>query len=461
VKTINNYNLDCTFKPKSIAVIGASTKPGRVGYEIVKNLINGGFHGRLYPVNPKGGEISGYKVYKDISEVDDEVDLALIALPAEKAVNIIDKVGTKGVKSVVVFSSGFSEIGNLELEKQLYRKCREYGIRVIGPNCAGIIYWGSNLYASFVPGVKKGDLALISQSGALTAVLVDYLNWKDIGLSLLVSYGNRIDVNEIDIMTYFRDDESIKAFMIYLEGFRKGEGRIFTEAVKDILRFKPIVVLKAGRGTAGERAVKSHTGALAGDYKLYSDILSSMGVALVDEYYELVDVAEALSVLPQPKSDNIVIITNSGGPAAILADFISYFGLKLPELPSALKEKLSFLPSYMGRTNPIDLTASGLSDIYYETLRVVLKDEWPGCILTIHVPPSFVNPVEIASAVRDAYLDSKVEKPLIPLFLGLRREQAYKVLRLSGVFPTPFNHRSAALSVKWLYRYWRARLRLS
>lgn len=447
--------LDPIFKPNSIVIVGASNKPGKVGYELVKNIIDHNFSGYLYLVNPKGGEVLGIKMFKDIRDVPNNIDLALIALSANKVPELINVLHNKGIKSAIIYSSGFSEVGNVALEEELVNKCRKYGIRVVGPNCAGIIYWGSNLYASFVSNVNRGDMALISQSGAFTAVIVEYLNWKETGLALLVSYGNRIDVNEIEILDYFSDDENIKSFMIYLEGLRRDEGRKFVSVIRKVINKKPIVILKAGRGGAGERAVKSHTGALAGNYKLYNDILSSIGVALVDEFYELVDVSEALAILPKPTSNNIVLITNSGGPAAILTDFITKLNLSLPELPSNLKNKLKFLPSYMGRVNPIDLTANGLSDIYYETLKVMLKEPWVGCLLVIHVPPSFVNPIDIAKAIRDVYLDINVEKPLIPLFLGPRRREAYHIFSKDKLFPTPYSHRSAALSVKWLYNYWR------
>ena len=451
-------DLDSLFKPSSIAVVGASHKPGKIGYAIIENLINAGFKGSIYPVNPKGGVILGFKVYRSISDLPDGIDLALIALPSKYVVDSLIQLAERGVKSAIIYTAGFSEIGEVELEDKIRDVVREYGIRIIGPNCAGVIYWGSSLYAGFVPNVKDGDLAILSQSGAFTEVVREYLSMKKLGLHLLVSYGNRVDISDEEIIDYFSNVDRIKAFMIYLEGFNEKQGLNFCRIAKRVR--KPIVMLKAGRGSSGARAAKSHTGVMAGDYKLYLDIMKQAGVYLVDEYYELVDVAEGLAYSKIPRGDSIAIVTNSGGPNVILTDMLESKGYKLTDTPATVREELSFLPEFMVKINPIDMTANANPELYYQVLRILMDSDWPDLIIVIHVPPSFVNPVEISKAIKDAYLDSKMKKPIIPLILGFRRYEAYKIMWEEPRLPTPFDHRSTAEIVDALYLYRSKILRL-
>ncbi len=434
--------LDKLFRPKSIAILGASSHKGKVGYELVYNLVDKGFEGKIYPINPKGGEVLGLKIYKSLDEVDEPIDLALVALPSSMIIDTIKKLGEKDVGAAVVYAAGFSEIGNVELEEKLYRLIKDYGIRVIGPNCAGIIYYGHRLYGAFVPGLRDGDLALLSQSGAMTAVITEYLYSKSLGLHLLVSYGNKIDVSDEEIISYFKDDRSILAYMLYVEGFKAGEGRRFYEVVKSI--DKPIVMLKGGRGSVGARAAKSHTGVLAGSYQVYQAAMKQMGVYLVDEFYELVDVAEGLAYLPIPNGDKVAVVTNSGGPGVVLTDKLEDRGIPLEVTPKNIKGKLSFLPDFMGRENPIDLTANGNEDLYYHVLKILLKEDWPDIVIALHVPPSFVDPIAISKAIRDAYIDSKSDKPLIPLVFGDKRWDAYKIFWGEPRLPTPYSHTSTS-----------------
>ncbi len=435
-------SLDVLFRPSSIAILGASSKKGKVGYELVNNLVKHNFSGKIYPINPKGGNVLELKIYKTLDEIDKKIDLALVALPAGKIIDTMKKLGEKKVGSAIIYTAGFSEIGNVELESEVKRIILDYGIRVIGPNCAGVIYYGHNLYGAFVPGLRDGELALLSQSGAMTAVITEYLYSKNLGLNLLVSYGNKIDVSDEEIIQYFDDDKKIKVFMLYVEGLRKNEGRRFFEVVKNVN--KPIVMFKGGRGKAGARAAKSHTGVLAGQYRIYKGGMNQLGIYLVDEFYELVDVAEALAYLKPPRGENIGLVTNSGGPGVVLTDKLENLNMPLPETPRHIFEKLSFMPSFMNRGNPIDLTANGTEELYYHVLSVLLKDDWPDIIIALHVPPSFVDPIAIAKAIKDAYVDSKSDKPLIPLIFGDKRWEAYKIFWENPRLPTPFSHTSAA-----------------
>ena len=443
--------LDMLFRPRSIAVLGASSKKGKIGYELVNNLVKHNFSGKIYPINPKGGSVLGIKMYKSLNKVNDKIDLALIALPAEKIIDIVKELGEKGTGSAVIYTAGFSEIGNVELEEKLKKIILDYGIRVIGPNCAGVIYYGHNLYGAFVPGLRDGELALLSQSGAMTAVITEYLYSKNLGLDLLVSYGNKIDVSDEEIIQYFDEDKKIKVFMIYAEGLREGEGRRFFKVIKNV--DKPVVMFKGGRGKAGARAAKSHTGVLAGSYRVYRGAMKQLGVYLVDEFYEFVDVAEALAYLNISKGDRIGLVTNSGGPGVILTDKLEKLNMPLPETPRQIMKKLSFMPNFMNRGNPIDLTANGTEELYYHVLSILLRSNWPDIIVALHVPPSFVDPIAIAKAIKDAYIDSKSEKPLIPLIFGDKRWEAYKIFWKEPRLPTPYSHTSAAKAVDALIQY--------
>lgn len=442
-------SLDPLFRPKTVAIAGASHKPGKVGYELIKNLIQAGYTGEIIPINPKDGEILGYKVYPSIRDVDKPIDLLLIALPTNYILDVVREAGEKGVRSAIIYSAGFAEIGREDLQDELVRTVKEYGIRVIGPNCAGVIYWGHNLNASFSPVSIKGSIGLLSQSGAMTAVISEYLEFKGLGLQLLVSYGNRIDVKDHEIIEYFEDSRDINAFMLYIEGLSEGDGRRLYQAIKQ--SEKPIVIFKAGRGSAGARAAYSHTAALAGKYEVFRDVMLQAGAYVVDEYYELVDITEALSLLKPPRGRDIAIVTNSGGPAVAATDNLENMGIELKETPEDVKEKLDFLQPYMNRGNPIDLTADGMEEYYKKVLDVLMDTEWPDLLYVIHVPPSFVDPLKIAEAVKEAYLENSRKKPIVPLFLGRNRWKAYNILRSAGL-PTPLTHISAAKVVDALLK---------
>lgn len=442
-------NLDPLFRPRSVAIAGASHKVGKVGYELIKNLVEAGYKGDILPINPKGGEILGYRVYKDLDEIDKPIDLLLVALPTKYILDVIRDAGEKGVKSAVIYSAGFAEIGREDLQQELVKTVKKYGIRVIGPNCAGIIYWGHNLNASFSPVTRKGPIALLSQSGAMTAVISEYLEFKGLGLQVLVSYGNRIDVKDHEIIEYFSDSDDVNAFMLYIEGLSEGDGRRLYNAIKNTS--KPVVIFKTGRGKAGARAAYSHTAALAGRYELFRDVLEQAGAYVVDEYYELVDVTEALSLLDPPKGDKVAIVTNSGGPAVAATDNLEAIGRELMETPQHVKDKLDFLMPYMNKGNPIDLTADGKEDYYKKVIDTLMNLDWPDLIYVVHVPPSFVNPLKIAEAVKEAYLENNKKKPIVPLFLGRDRWRAYEILR-SADLPTPLTHISAAKVVDALIK---------
>jgi len=442
---MSDAGLDRLFNPRSVAVLGASTKEGKVGYELLKNLILGGYEGEIYPVNPKGGSIFNLEFYRDPHELPEDIDLALIALPGDKAIESLKTLAYKGLGGAVVYAAGFEESGDMDRVRELKNIVDETGVRVIGPNCAGFIYGGSRLYAGFVPGVEYGDLGLISQSGAFSAVVNTYLRSKGLGLKLLATLGNRADVSEADIIRYFSD--SIPVYMLYIEGLPGLVGRELAYSIKS--SNAPVVVLKGGVSMESGRALMSHTASVAGDYMMFRDIIESVGGYVVRDYIELVDVAESVYRLDPPSGVSVAIVTNGGGPAVILMDHLSGGGLRIDNTPREIVGKLGFLRKYMNRGNPIDLTADGDEDLYYHTISILMKDSWPDIIVSIHVPPSLIDPYKVMKSVADAYVDSGGVKPLIPLFMGVEMSEYVRILGGVGL-PTPTTHRSAAESIKYL-----------
>ena len=443
-------NLDRLFRPRSILIVGASTKKGRVGYELLKNLIENGYDGEIYGLNPKGGELNGVKFFKSIDEVPMGIDLVLFATPGEISLNVLEELVVKDIGSAIIYASGFAESGGEELQRRLQKIILEYGIRVIGPNCAGIINHGANLYASFVPSVKDGFLAMTSQSGAFSAVVNNYLSVKGLGLRALATLGNKVDVDEADFLEYFRGD--VKGFILYIEGLKPGSGIKLIKTIRDIS--KPVVILKGGRYSESYRALYSHTASLGGEYKIFKDILHRYGGYMAYDYIELVDIAEATSILPKPKGEDIAMVTNGGGPGVVALDHLNSLGISIPPTPKKIYEKLGFLKSYMNRFNPIDLTADGNEGYYYHVLETLLRSDWPDIIYTIHVPPSFIDPYRVVEAIGEAYLNNDKAKPVIPLIMGVDIGKASKILRRYDL-PLLTTHRSGAQAIDYMIHLYR------
>jgi len=437
------------FSPKSIVVVGASSKKGKVGYELLKNLVDKGYDGEIYGLNPKGGEAFNIKFYTRVEELPEDIDLALFATSGVIAIKVLESLAMKGLGSAIIYASGFAEIGNEDMQYRLTRIINDYGVRIIGPNCAGIVNNLENIYASFVPGVRKGFISMASQSGAFSAVVTNYLGLKGIGLSSLATLGNKVDVDEADFLRYFSRYEDVKSFILYIEGLKPKEGRELAKTIKEI--HKPVVILKGGSTEGVERAVYSHTASLTGDFKIIEAILEGVGAYFTHDYIELADVAEATAYLNPPIGGRVGIVTNGGGPGVIAVDHLHKLGIKLDKTPRQVIEKLDHLKPYMVRINPIDLTADGNEDYYYHTIRALLEADWPDIIYTLHVPPSFIDPYKVAKAVGDAYIESNMTKPIVPLFMGVEIKKIADILHKYGL-PSPTTHRSASMAVDYLIR---------
>jgi len=436
-------DLNFFFYPSSVAVFG-SFKRGAIVYEILRNIVEGGFKGEIIPVNPKGGtvEVAG-KVFRIRERLDEPVDTAIIAIPAKIVPALIDEIGPL-IKGAVVISAGFSEVGNEKLERELVGKARKHDVRVIGPNCAGIFGVHGKFFGSFEVRVKPGGLALISQSGAFGGVALAMGNDEGIGFSAFVSYGNGADLNESDFLEYFADDENTKVIALYIEGVK--DGRRFLKALSYASAKKPVVILKAGKSASGARAASSHTGSLAGSYEIYRAAFKQAGAIEVEEMEELFDAAKAFEMYPKA-GKRVVVITNSGGPGVLATDKLEKLGLEMARLSDeTIKELRSFLPPQCSLKNPIDLIADADHKRYRRTIETVCRDKNVDSLLVICVPPIFIPSEEIAGAVIEANCD----KPVVVNFMaGELVREGVKLLEEHGIknFPTP---ERAAKALAWL-----------
>ena len=368
-------HLDALFKPRSVALIGASGTPGKLGCDILYNLIHAGFQGPIYPINPKADELLGLKAYPDIEATPAPADLAVIVIPSRMVTGTIEKCGRSGVRAAVIVTGGFAEAGaeGEKLQQELAAAAARYGIRVVGPNCQGINYPHHNLCASWPLLTNKGGMAFISQSGTVGAALMDWASEENLGVSVFVSLGNRADVDESDCIRYFDKDSHTRVIAIYMEGVKRPQ--YFLESLAKAK--KPVVILKAGRTARGKVAAESHTKSLAGSDEIYNAIFSKYRVHRADNLEELYDFAKALAYMKKPKGRRLLNISSSGGAAILAIDEAEKLGFENPAPGKNLKEKLrSFLPAHCGVSNPIDLTGDAISDpsLYSRVIAAAKQD---------------------------------------------------------------------------------------
>ena len=421
-------NLSYFFEPRSVAVIGASSNPGKLSYGILKNISQYGYKGSIYPINPKSSEIFGFPCYGNILDVPEEVDLAVIILPAEMIVQVIEDCGKKGVKACIVISGGFKELGKegKKREQELERKAREYNIRIIGPNCVGNANVYSGLNTTFIKGMPgKGGIAFVSQSGAVCGGVVDHIVQEGIGFSHLISLGNEMDVTETDMIDYLANDENTHVIACYVESIR--DGSHFMEVAKRVSREKAIVLLKAGKSESGARAVSSHTGSLAGSHTAYATAFKQCGVIEVSSLRTLLQTAMALDMQPLPQNNEAVIFTNAGGPAALLSDSLDVHGLKLAELDETTRQALASELNPAAQTmNPVDMLGGATQEEYAYALRTVKTSSDAAILLPVLVPQALVDPVAVANAFIKETKGS--DKTTISCMVGKQSIQEAKLL---------------------------------
>ena len=372
--------LDAFFKARSVAVIGASSKPGKIGHEILRNLALYEYKGRVYPINPRADEILGLKCYPSILDVPDQVDLAVIAVASEATPKVVEECGKKGVRAIVIVSGGFKELGGhfRDVEAEVVRIARRYGMRIIGPNCIGVFDGETRIDTFFQSRERmlrppKGPIAFMTQSGTFGCTMLEWVAEAGLGISKFVSYGNRCDVDEADLIRYFGQDPETRVIAIYLEGL--SDGRKFMEAAREVAPRKPIVVLKAGRTEAGSRAALSHTGWLAGQAAIYDAAFKQCGVIQARNFEELFDMAKALALQPPAEGPRVAMVTNGAGPCVMAADAIVERGLELASYePKTVEFLRAELPPFCIPGNPVDLTGSATSREYEVAMRALLED---------------------------------------------------------------------------------------
>jgi acetate---CoA ligase (ADP-forming) len=407
--------------PSSIAVIGASRRPRTIGHEVLRNLLRGGFNGPTYPVNPNARAVAGVRAYPTISDVPDTVDLAVVTVPATEVPEAVRQCAAKGVRGLVIISAGFAELGRdrADAERELVELARRNGMRVVGPNCMGIINTNPavSMNATFAPFVPTpGRIAFSSQSGALGIELLGRVAELGLGISTFVSVGNKADVSGNDLLQYWEEDADTDVILLYLESF--GNPRKFARLARRVSRSKPIVAVKSGRTQAGTRAAGSHTAALASSDVAVDALFLQAGVTRVDTLEELFDVAQVLAHQPLPSGRRVAIVSNGGGPGILAADACAGAGLEVPELSAETQTRLrDFASPDAGVRNPIDLVASAAADTYELALRTVLGDDEVDAVIVLFVPPLVTQPDDVARAIRTAAAEAGA-KPIVACFLG-------------------------------------------
>ncbi|RLG40092.1 MAG: acetyl CoA synthetase [Thermoproteota archaeon] len=449
-----NDALNSVFRPKSVAIVGASRFPGKIGYEILRNLKEYGYKGKIYPVNPAADKILGIKCYHNVLEVPGSIDLAIISIPAKFVPPVIDQLAEKGTKAAVVISSGFSEVGNRELEEDLIRRARRGGIRIIGPNVFGVLYSPTRLNATFGPrDVRPGKIAFITQSGALGIALMGWTVTEKIGLSAVVSVGNKADVDDADLLSWFREDENTKVVLIYMEGVV--DGRRFLKEARLTTKVKPIIVLKAGRSKKGMAAASSHTGSMAGADVVYSASFKQAGVLRAENLEQAFDWAIAFSAERFPKGNKVVIITNGGGVGVMATDSCEAAGLEVFDPPEDLKREFKkYMPEFGSAKNPIDLTGMATHEEFRGAMRSAIKHKAVDCIIALYCETAVSDPIKIAEVIKEVFDLSN--KPITATMIGGERvNEAMAFLKENGVPVYPDTERAVsamAALVRWMER---------
>jgi acetyltransferase len=426
--------LEKFFKPESIAVIGASRTPGKVGYDILKNIIQYGYSGKIFPINPGASEILGLKAYPSIIDIKEDIDLAVIAVPTKSVLDVIEECGKKAITAAIIITAGFKESGveGSRLEREVVKRAKELNVRFIGPNCLGLIDTYSKVNASFAAGMpEKGKIGFFSQSGALCLAVLDRALPDGIGFSKFISMGNKADISDIEIMLALSEDDNTKVILGYIEGIE--DGRRFMDVAKEISKRKPIIILKSGVTSSGAKAASSHTGALAGRESAFNAAFKQCGIIRAYTINELFNYALAFANQPLPGGPNIAIITNSGGPGILAADAFDKTNLQLVTLHKETVDKLrSFLPPYASFYNPIDILGDANVERYEKAIQIVLEDEKVDGLIVLLTPTAVVD-VE-ATSMAIANMSNIYKKPILTSLMGKKSvEKASRILIKYGI----------------------------
>ncbi|HWG80151.1 MAG TPA: acetate--CoA ligase family protein [Stellaceae bacterium] len=424
-------------RPDSVAVIGASSEDGKIGNSVMKNLINGGYQGNIYPIHPKAGEILGRKAYKSVKDVRGDIDVAVFAIPAKFVAQALVECGEKKIPGAVLIPSGFAETGNVEGQREIQEIGRKYNIRLMGPNIYGYYYTPKNLCATFcTPYDFKGHAALSSQSGGIGMAIIGFSRSAKMGVSAIVGVGNKSDLDEDDLLTFFEQDDNTHVIAMHCEDLK--DGRSFADVAKRVSKKKPVIVLKAGRTSAGAKAASSHTGALAGNDKIYDDVLRQSGVIRAPGLRDMLDYARALQKLPTPKGENVIIITGAGGSGVLLSDACVDNGLQLMKMPQDLDAAFrKFIPPFGAAGNPVDITGGEPPTTYKNTIKLGLEDERIHALILGYWHTIITPPMVFAKLVVEVVEEMKkkgIAKPIVASLAGdVQVEEAAEYLYDHGI----------------------------
>ncbi|MFW6457292.1 MAG: acetate--CoA ligase alpha subunit [Planctomycetota bacterium] len=413
--------LDHFFKPESVAVVGASREEGKVGHDVLANLINDGFSGSIYPINPKADEIEGLTCYSDVTDVGQPIDLAIIVLPSKLVLTIIDRCARAEIDSVIIISAGFKEVGDegARMEQELADKCEQYGIRCIGPNCLGVISAPHGLNASFSATFPDaGNVAFLSQSGALGTAMLDWLvssQAQGLGISRFISYGNKTDVDETDLIQALGEDDKTDVILGYIESI--DDGQKFMKVAREVTQKKPIVILKSGRTSAGAEAASSHTGSLAGSDKAYDAAFQQCGVIRANTVEEFFDCVLGFARQQPPTGPSVAVVTNAGGPGIMATDAIEDSSLNMAQLTDATTNTLKgALPAEASLINPVDVIGDARADRYEAAIEACINDQNVDSLLTIITPQTSTEIEKTAAVIGEA--SQNCDKPVLASFMG-------------------------------------------
>jgi len=446
--------------PKSVAVIGASRDPNKVGHVILQNYIDNGFSGELYPVNKNiapGEKIIGLTAYRSVLEIKKSIDLAVIAVPAPVVPSVLEECGKAKVKTAVVISGGFAEIGNVELQDKIVEIAKKYNIAMLGPNCLGIMDPLSKVDTLFLPTYKLsrprvGGVSFVTQSGAVGSTILDLIAKEGFGLSKFISYGNAAYVDEVDLLEYLLHDKQTEVIVMYIEGVKRGKELI--EIAKRVTKVKPVIVIKAGVTDEGAKAAHSHTASLAGNNEAYDALFKQFGFIKAKDLSELLNFAKIFSSENLPKGDRVAIVTNGGGTGVLATDAVYLNGLRLAEFSEETKKELrKVMPDIVNIRNPLDLAGDADEKRYSDALSIISKD--PNIDMFIVIALFQTPGADSSVAEKLIYFKKNIEKPMIVVTTGSDFTQTHKIMMESSGLPVYDSPMAAASALAELYKYWK------
>jgi acetyltransferase len=432
------------FKPSSVAIIGASAAEGKVGNIVLNNIVfgsrenqekavKGGFKGKIYPINPKLDEVLGLKVYKSLGDIPEKVDMAVISIPPKGVKNAVEDCGKNGVRSIVIITAGFGEMGGegVTTEAEILEIAAKYDIRIIGPNCLGIISTYSDLNATFGESVpRRGPISFVSQSGALCTSIIQYSFEEYLGFSNFISIGNKSDVDDADLIKYFHEDPNTKCIMLYIESLK--DARDFFHTAREVVKKKPIVAFKSGYTEEGAKATSSHTGSIAGSDAAYEAAFKQAGVFRAKTLSQLFDSSRALAYQPVPKGENIAILTNAGGPGVLAADTAYNLGLNLVDLSDDTMEQLNEIcPPNWSHRNPVDIIGDATAYRYDDALKILMNAKEVDAVILLLSPTARADSLNLAYRIVDVH--ETTGKPIAVSFVGMIHQTSENYLDSKGI----------------------------